>query len=55
MEAFSIKLDCGWYAVVWACWMLSRSHRVAHREEVNWGLQSDVMTPGTPDLLTNHP
>ncbi len=48
----TIPLDRGWYAVVWACWMLSRLHRAAHREEMNWGLQSDVMTAGTPNLLT---
>ncbi len=28
--------------------------RAAHREEVNWAPRSDVMTAGTPNLLT-HP
>jgi hypothetical protein len=27
-------------------------HKVAHREEVNWTPQSDVMTTGMPNLLT---
>jgi hypothetical protein len=41
-------------AVVWLCWMLSMLHRAAYREEVNWVARSDVMTAGTPYLLT-HP
>ncbi len=32
--------------------MLSRLQRAAHREEVNWAPRSDVMTAGTPYLLT---
>jgi hypothetical protein len=34
--------------------MLSKQHRAAHREEVNWVPRSDVMTAGIPNLLT-HP
>ncbi len=26
-----------------------------HREEVNWGPRSNVMTPGTPNMLSAHP
>ncbi len=28
---------------------------MAHREEVNWALWSDVMTAGTPNLHSAHP
>ncbi len=34
--------------------MLSKLQRAANREEVNWAPRSDVMTAGTPNLLT-HP
>jgi hypothetical protein len=33
--------------------MLNRLHKAAHMEEVNWALWSDVMTAGTPNLLTH--
>jgi hypothetical protein len=50
----TIPFDCRWYAVIWLCWMLSKLNRAAHREEVNLVPRSDVMTAGTPNLLT-HP
>jgi hypothetical protein len=34
--------------------MLRKLQRAAHREEVNWAPQSEVMTAGTPNPLT-HP
>ncbi len=42
--------DCGWYAVVGECWMLSRLHRPAQRADVNWAPLSDVMVAGTPKV-----
>jgi hypothetical protein len=44
--------DCGWYAVVGECWMLSRLHRPTHRADVNWAPLSDVMVAGTPNRDT---
>jgi hypothetical protein len=44
--------DCGWYAVVGGCWMLSRLHRPAHRADVNLAPLSDVMVAGTPNRDT---
>ncbi len=34
--------------------MLSKLQKAAHREKVNWVPRSDVMTAGTPNMLT-HP
>jgi len=42
-------LDCGWYAVVVEWVMLRSWQRKAHKEEVNWAPQSEVMTNGTPN------
>jgi hypothetical protein len=36
VETLHHPIGLRWYAVVWLCWMLSKSHRAAHREEVNW-------------------